>query len=83
VTVLRCFSYLVGAALFAAVVGGVFGSAVGMVSPELVRSCAAPPGSTSLVRSAAALGMVLGLLLGVGAMGFSLLLVTVIKPRDR
>lgn len=80
-TVLRSFSYIVGAALFAAVLGGLFGSAVAMVSPEMVRGCAGAPGSASLVRCGAGLGMVFGLLLGTAAMGFSLLLVAIVRPR--
>jgi len=83
VSVLRCFLSIVGASLFAAVVGGLFGSAVALVAPELVRSCAAPPGSASLVRCGAGLGMVAGLFMGAVAMAFSVLLFAVIKPRDR
>jgi hypothetical protein len=78
-TFLRYFFYIVGGALVSAALGGVFACVVALVSPEFVRtlfSSEASAAGTSLVRYAAAVGMIWGIFLGTAVMGFSLLLVT-------
>lgn len=78
-TFLRYFFYIVGGALLSAALGGVFACVVAFVSPEFVRTLFSPEASaagTSLVRYAAAVGMIWGIFLGTAVMGFSLLLVT-------
>lgn len=78
-TFLRYFCYIIAAALIAAVVGGLFACAVAFVSPEFVRGLFAPPHDASLVRYAAAVGMIWGVFLGAAGMGLSLLLVTAVQ----
>jgi hypothetical protein len=77
-TFLRYFLYIVGGALASSALGGLFASAVALVSPEFVRTLFAQEASGSLVRYAAAVGMIWGVFLGTAVMGFSLLLVTLI-----
>jgi hypothetical protein len=55
-----------------------FASGVALVSPEFVSTLFTRDASGSLVRYAAAVGMIWGLFLGTAVMGFSLLLVTII-----
>ena len=77
---LRYFIYIVCGALAASVLGGVFACVVALVSPEFVSTLfgrAGPEGS--VVRYAAGVGMIWGLFLGTAAMGFCLLLVTLIQ----
>ena len=76
---LRYFFYIVGGALASSALGGVFACLVALVSPEFVRTLFSPQASaagTSLVRYAAAVGMIWGIFLGTAVMAFSLLLVT-------
>ena len=54
-------------------------SIVALVSPEFVRGLAPVPAQASVVRYAASLGMIWGLFLGTGVMGFSLLITTLVK----
>jgi hypothetical protein len=81
-TFLKYFLSIVGGALAASVLGGVFACVVALISPEFVatlfsREAAAAGGS--LVRYAAAVGMIWGLFLGTAVMAFSILLVTLIN----
>jgi hypothetical protein len=78
VSFLRYFIYIVGGALAASVLGGVFGCVVALVSPEFVGTLFGRTADGSLVRYAAGVGMIWGLFLGTAAMGFSLLLITVV-----
>jgi hypothetical protein len=80
-TFLKYFFSIVGGALAASVLGGVFACVVALISPEFVatlfsRDAAAAGGS--LVRYAAAVGMIWGIFLGTAVMAFSILLVTII-----
>ena len=78
-TFLHYFGYIVAAALIASAVGGLFACAVAFVSPEFVRGLFVPPPDASLVRYAAAVGMIWGVFLGAAGMGLSLLLVTAVQ----
>jgi predicted lysophospholipase L1 biosynthesis ABC-type transport system permease subunit len=78
-TFLRYFCYIVAAALLASVVGGLFACAVAFVSPEFVKGLFTPPQEASLVRYAAAVGMVWGVFLGAASMGLSLVLATAVQ----
>jgi hypothetical protein len=78
-TFLRYFFYVLGAALLSAVVGGLFALAVGLISPEFVKGLFSPPDGTSLPRYAAAVGMIWGVFIGAGVMGFCLGLVTLVQ----
>ena len=76
---LRYFVYIVGGALAASVLGGVFACVVALVSPEFVSTLFGRTGPEgSVVRYAAGVGMIWGLFLGTAAMGFSLLLITLV-----
>jgi len=75
-TFLRYFLYVLGAALLSAAVGGVFASLVASISPEFVKGLFSPPDGASLPRYAAAVGMIWGVFIGAGVMGFCLGLVT-------
>jgi len=78
-TFLRYFLYVLGAALLSAAVGGIFTAAVAMISPEFVKGLFSPPAGTSLPRYAAAVGMIWGIFIGAGVMGFCLGLVTLVQ----
>ena len=75
---LRYFIYIVGGALAASVLGGMFACVVALVSPEFVSNLFGHGAQGSLVRYAAGVGMIWGLFLGTAAMGFSLLLITLV-----
>jgi hypothetical protein len=75
---LRYFVYIVCGALASSAIGGVFACVVALVSPEFVTSLFGREVTGSLVRYAAGVGMIWGVFLGTAAMGFSLLLVTLI-----
>ena len=75
---LRYFVYIVVGALASSAIGGVFACVVALVSPEFVASLFGRSTGGSLVRYAAGVGMIWGIFLGTAAMGFSLLLVTLI-----
>ena len=80
-TFLKYFLSIVGGALAASALGGVFACVVALISPEFVAtlfSREATAAGGSLVRYAAAVGMIWGLFLGTGVMAFSILLVTII-----
>ena len=80
-TFLRYFLYIVGGALLSSAIGGVFACVVALVSPEFVATLFSPAASSaghSIVRYAAAVGMIWGIFLGTAVMAFSLLLVTLI-----
>ena len=79
---LRCFFYIFGGALLSSAFGGAFACIVALVSPEFVATLFAPTASQaghSVVRYAAAVGMIWGIFLGTAVMAFSLLLVTLIN----
>ena len=78
-TFLRYFFYVLGAALLAAIVGGVFASVLGLLSPEFVKGLFSPPEGTSLPRYAAAVGAIWGIFIGAAVMGFCLALVTLVQ----
>ena len=78
-TFLRYFLYVLGAAILASVVGGVFASVVAIISPEFVRNLFSPTEGTSLPRYAAAVGAIWGVFIGAGVMGFCLGLVTLVQ----
>ena len=75
----RYFIYIVCGALASSVLGGVFACVVALVSPEFVGSLFGRDITGSLVRYAAGVGMIWGIFLGTAAMGFSLLLVTLVQ----
>jgi len=77
-TFLQFFFYIVAGALGASVLGGLFACAVSLLSPDFVKGLFSPPAGANLTRYAAAVGMIWGIFLGTAAMGFSLLLVTVV-----
>jgi hypothetical protein len=78
-TFLRYFFYVLGAALLSALIGGLFAAAVATISPEFVKGLFSPPTGTPLTRYAAAVGMIWGIFIGAGVMGFCLGLVTLVQ----
>lgn len=81
-TFLKYFLSIVGGALAASALGGVFACVVALISPEFVATLFSREASAaggSLVRYAAAVGMIWGLFLGTAVMAFSILLVTIIN----
>ena len=76
---LRYFIYIVCGALVSSAVGGLFACIVALVSPQFVSSLFARDAAESLVRYAAAVGMIWGIFLGTAVMAFSLLLVTALQ----
>jgi len=78
-TFVRYFIWIVGGALAASAIGGLFACIVALISPEFVGSLFSRDAAAgSLVRYAAAVGMIWGVFLGTAVMGFSLLLVTLV-----
>ena len=75
----RNFLWIAGAALGSALLGGLFGSVVALVSPEFVRGLASAAAAASIVRYAASLGMIWGLFLGTAVMAFSLLISALVR----
>lgn len=73
---LRHFLYVVLAALGSSVLGALFGMGIAFISPDFVRGLFGTSETTDLTRYAAAVGMVWGLFLGTGVMGFTLALST-------
>ena len=62
-------------------IGGAFACLIALVSPDFVStlfSASASAAGHSIVRYAAAVGMIWGIFLGTAVMAFSLLLVTLI-----
>ena len=78
-TFLRYFLYVVGAAIFSAIVGAVFASIIALISPEFVKGLFSPGAGASLARYAAAVGAIWGVFIGAGVMGFCLGLVTLVQ----
>jgi hypothetical protein len=78
-TFLRYFLFVLGAAILAAIVGGVFAAVVALISPEFVRNLFSPAEGASLPRYAAAVGAIWGVFIGAGVMGFCLGLVTLVQ----
>jgi hypothetical protein len=70
---MRVFLLIVIAGLVCAALGSGFGWLVGTLSPELIALIAQPTPVAEAQRLGAALGLVSGLFLGAGAMGFGLL----------
>ena len=75
----RYFAFIVAGALASSAIGGLFACAVALVSPEFVGTLFGREASGSLMRYAAGVGMIWGVFLGTAAMGFSLLLVTLVQ----
>ncbi len=78
-TFLRYFFYVLGAALLAALVGGLFAAIVALISPEFVKGLFSPTAGASLTRYAAAVGAIWGVFIGAAVMGFCLALVTFVQ----
>lgn len=78
-TFLKYFCYVLGAALLSAIIGGIFASTVALISPEFVKGLFSPHEGASLPRYAAAVGMIWGIFIGAGVMGFCLGLVTLVQ----
>jgi hypothetical protein len=78
-TFIRYFISIVAGALASSAIGGVFACVVALVSPEFVATLFGRSADGSIVRYAAGVGMIWGIFLGTAAMGFSLLLVTLIQ----
>lgn len=78
-TFLRYFGYVLAAALASSALGAGFAALVAVISPEFVRGLFAPAAEASLPRYAAAVGMIWGLFIGAGVMGFCLGLVTLLQ----
>ena len=79
---LRYFFYIVGGAFLSSALGGAFACVVALVSPDFVATLFSPAASAaghSVVRYAAAVGMIWGIFLGTAVMAFSLLLITLIN----
>lgn len=75
---IRYFIYIVGGALAASALGGAFACVVALISPEFVSTLFGHGTQGSLVRYAAGVGMIWGVFLGTAAMGFCLLLITLV-----
>jgi hypothetical protein len=78
-TFVRYFLCVLVAALLSALVGGLFAAFVAWVSPDFVKGLFSPPDGASLTRYAAAVGMIWGVFIGAGVMGFCLGLVTLVQ----
>jgi len=65
----RYFLFVLGAAILASVIGGLFASAVALLSPDFVKGLFSPPADASLPRYAAAVGAIWGVFIGAGVMG--------------
>jgi len=78
-TFLRYFFYVLSRPLLSAVVGGVFAAVVALISPEFVKGLFTPQDGASLPRYAAAVGMIWGVFIGAGVMGFCPGLVTLVQ----
>jgi hypothetical protein len=76
---LRYFLAVLGAAILASIIGGLFAAVVGWISPEFVKGLFSPPDGASLTRYAAAVGAIWGVFIGAGVMGFCLGLVTLVQ----
>lgn len=76
---LRYFLYVLGAAILASVVGGLFASVLALISPEFVKDLFSRPDDSSLPRYAAAVGAIWGVFIGAGVMGFCLGLATLVQ----
>jgi hypothetical protein len=77
--VIRYFLYVLGAAILASLVGGLFAALVATISPEFVKGLFMPEEGASLTRYAAAVGAIWGVFIGTGVMGFCLGLVTLVQ----
>jgi hypothetical protein len=73
------FVIIVVGALLSAVLGGLFGALVAVISPEFVRSLFGSEAGKALMRYSLSVGMIWGLFLGVGVAGFACFLATVIR----
>lgn len=67
----RNFLFILVAALASAVLGALFAVVVALLSPEFLSELLRPE-TDSVIRYAAAVGMIWGLFIGAGAMAFSL-----------
>jgi len=73
------FLYMLGAAISASVIGGIFASIVAMISPDFVKRLFSVPDPTPITPYAAAVGAIWGVFIGAGVMGFCLGLVTLVQ----
>lgn len=77
---MRAFVLIVAAGIGCSILGGIFGYAIGAISPEFLQVITFIPHLGATVENAprlgTAFGMICGLLLGAGAMAFSLVLQT-------
>jgi hypothetical protein len=78
-TVVRYFLFVLGAAIVASLIGGLFAALVATISPEFVKGLFMPEEGASLTRYAAAVGAIWGIFIGAGVMGFCLGLVTLVQ----
>ena len=76
-TAIGFFIIVLMGSLIAAVVGGLFGALVAVISPEFVDSLFGK--ATHLVRYAFAVGMIWGVFIGAGASCFACFLAAVVK----
>ena len=74
---MREFTFIVFAGLGSAVLGGLFGAGIGYLSPEFIDMLADPHKIAAAEKVGAAIGLVLGLLLGSAVMAFSLFIETI------
>ena len=79
---MREFLLIAMAAFASSIAGGIFGSFIGWLSPELIRVLAQPQQVLEPVRFGAATGLIAGLLIGAAAMGFGQF-VGVLRARTR
>ena len=80
--VVQNFLYILGAALFSAILGSVFGVLIAVISPEFARECLFT-GVDQIVRYSAATGLLAGLFIGAGAMAFCLLIGAIAGKRGQ
>ena len=77
---MRAFILIVAAGIGCSILGGLFGFAIGSISPEFLRAITLIPQLGAEVQDAprlgTAFGMVCGLFLGTAVMAFSLVLQT-------
>jgi hypothetical protein len=78
-TFLRYFLYVLGAAILASVVGGVFASIVALISPEFVKGLFSPLMAHRCRDTRQQLARFGECFIGAGVMGFCLALVTLVQ----
>ena len=78
-TTIGLFAIIVIGTLCAALLGGFFGAAVALISPEFVTNLFTLSATQGVVRYSFAVGMIWGLFIGGAASGFACFLASVIK----